>query len=215
MELLVALVAATLALTALRAAWRRVRRPSGPVPIVELGPGPAHVHARVRADETARAPITGREAVAWSVVVEEERGALGWRPVLQLASSVPFTLEDQTGRVRVDASGKALELDLEERRGKGGPFRPLPAAVGRLMRRHGRGTQGVLFEKGFRWRERVLLVGAEVYARGQAQATPREDVRAVSVREGRGASPFKGYRSLEDELVIAGSEHSPVQIIEG
>lgn len=174
------------------------------VAIDSVRPGWVEVAGQVKglqrdAGALCRAPISGREAVAWRVLIEQETGVRGWEPVVDLRDGVDFELDDGSGRIRVCAASSPLSLDVGERRGKGGPFAPPPAIVEQLIARH-RNPHGVLFHKGFRWREWVIEDGRQVRVNGWVKAVPGD--RAV------------GYRRVDDELVLAGADNRPLEVID-
>jgi hypothetical protein len=178
----------------------RLRRATSTrTPIATLAPGLATVHGRVTGPAERRAPISGRTGVGFRVLIEQERGVSGWVSVLDLVEFADFELCDRSGAIRVQASSSIIDMDVGEHGGVGGPFRPLPARVVELIesRVH---LHGVLFHKGFRWREWVLEPDREVGVRGQVVAIPTDQ-------------PV-GYRDLAHTLVLAGGTHFPLVIHE-
>lgn len=180
------------------------RRADRPVrTIASLTPGWAEVRGlarggAARGGEAKFAPISGRPGLGWRVLVEQELG-VGWVTVVELSEFGDFELEDHSGSIRVRAADCPITLEVAELRGRGGPFSPPPASVERLIV----GTtdpHGVLFHKGFRWREWVLEDGREIVVRGRVVSEPGE--RSL------------GYRRLSDELVLAGGAAAPLVVVE-
>ncbi|NVB38924.1 hypothetical protein G6O69_13870 [Pseudenhygromyxa sp. WMMC2535] len=171
--------------------------------IAELRPGWAEVRGRalvpVHVTATTTAPISGREGIGWRVVIEQESGVHGWQTIVRLSNFIDFELEDASGRITVCAANSPVALEAGETRGRGGPFDPLPRAVQRLIIDRA-SAQGVLFHKGFRWREWVLEAGRVVRVRGRVIQMPGE----ISV----------SYRALGERLVLAGGAQHPVEICE-
>lgn len=176
----------------------RPRRERPARAIASLTPGWAEVRGLARGGEVKLAPISGRRGLGWRVVVEQELG-IGWVMVVERSEFDDFELEDHSGTIRVRASDSPITLEVAEVRGRGGPFSPPPASVERLI---GTATdpQGVLFHKGFRWREWVLEDGREIIVRGRVVNEPGE--RSL------------GYRRLSDELVLAGAAAAPLVVVE-
>jgi hypothetical protein len=170
--------------------------------IASLTPGWAEVRGLARAGarrgEIKCAPISGRSGLGWRVVVEQELG-IGWVMVVEDSEFGDFELEDHSGSIRVRAADSPITLEVAELRGRGGPFSPPPASVERLIV-GATDPQGVLFHKGFRWREWVLEDGREIIVRGRVVSEPGEH--------------SLGYRRLSDELVLAGGVESPLVVVE-
>ncbi|MFV8752505.1 GIDE domain-containing protein [Nannocystaceae bacterium ST9] len=178
----------------------RLRRATSTrTPIGALGPGRADVHGRAAGPAELRAPISGRTGIGFRLLIEQEQGVRGWVAVVDHAEFADFELRDRSGVIRVQASTSIIDLDVGERGGMGGPFRPLPASVVQLIATRVP-VQGVLFHKGFRWREWVLEPDREVRVRGQVVAIPSEQ-------------PI-GYRELGHALVLAGGNGRPLEILD-
>jgi hypothetical protein len=179
---------------------RRAERPVRT--IASLTPGWADVRGLARGGqsygETKYAPISGRPGLGWRVLVEQEAG-VGWVTVVELSEFGDFDLEDDSGSIRVRASDSPITLEVAELRGRGGPFSPPPASVERLIA-GATDPQGVLFHKGFRWREWVLEDGREIVVRGRVVSEPGDS--------------SLGYRRLSDELVLAGGAAAPLVVVE-
>ncbi len=176
----------------------RLRRASAArTPIAALGLGRADVHGRAAGPAELCAPISGRKGIGFRLLIEQEQGVRGWVAVLDLAEFADFELCDRSGVIRVQASSSIIDMDVGERGGKGGPFRPLPDAVVHLIAARVP-MRGVLFHKGFRWREWVLEPDREVRVCGQVVAIPSEQTL--------------GYRGLGQSMVLAGCTGHPLVI---
>lgn len=183
----------------LRTALVRLRRGrAARTPIAALGPGPASVEGRVAGSADLLAPISGRAAIGYRLLIERETGVRGWVAVVERSEFGDFELCDSSGVIRVRASCSTTELEVAERGGEGGPFRPLPAEVVRLIAAR-MPVQGVLFHKGFRWREWVLEPDREVRVRGSVVSVASE------------AEPV-GYREFGRALVLGGGAGAPLEI---
>lgn len=190
-----------------RYVWRLARGRGGPTKsrVGDIEPGWVELRGIVRAAPSLRSPLSGREVVGYSVEVEEERGVTAWDRVIDVCRVGDFELEDESGRVSVRASRSDVELDLKERRGRGGPFRALPKRVVRLLHRHQRPVAGVLFARAFRWREHLLENGQRVRLRGWVG---EDEVERLS-NDGLLGS----YRSVGRRYVVMGRGDRPVQLV--
>lgn len=172
--------------------------------IASLRPGWAEVRGRVRAQvveaagQPGRAPISGRACLGWAVRVEQEAGAYGWETVVEREEIGDFELEDETGTIAVRAANSPIVVGVAEQRGSAGPFDPPPVQVVRMIAETGRRPRGVLFNKGYRWREWVLVDGGEIVVRGRVVSEPGD----------RGV----GYRRMSEVLVLAGGVSRPLEL---
>ena len=175
------------------------RRPARPTQsIASLTTGWAEVRGQARGGGDRFAPISGRQGLGWRVVVEQESG-LGWVTIVDRSEFDNFEVEDATGTIRVRASDSPINLEVAELRGKGGPFSPPPASIERLIDGAVE-MHGVMYHKGFRWREWVLEDGHEVVVRGRVIS----EVGDSSL----------GYRKLSEELVLAGGTARPLEVVD-
>ncbi len=185
-------------MTAVVVRLRRSTQPLGPA-IASLRPGWVDVQGLVQGSGLVRAPISGREGVGWRVLIEQEQGMRGWVTVVDTFEFTDFALADASGAIAVKAAGSPITLEVGERGGRGGPFNPLPAAVQSLI--HAQvPVHGVLFHKGFRWREWVLEAGEAVQVRGHVVSLPGEQ--------------GVGYRRFDEVLVLIGAGSRPLEIAE-
>lgn len=181
------------------------RRGRGPVsPIASLGQIGRLVRTVVEGELVGRAehvaPISGRPAIGYRLLIERESGVRGWEPVHEDVGFGEFELRDASGSIRVRPCSGALELGVGEYGGEGGPFRPLPDVVERLVAAR-MAVHGVLFHVGVRWREWVLEPGALVWIRGSVVSEPCEHETV-------------GYRQLGRKLVLTGCAAAPLEIYE-
>jgi hypothetical protein len=208
--IVVAAVGSLAGLGALRAARAsRPRRSPDRGPIRGLRGGFVEIEGEVRGEGAREAPLSGCAALAWWIVIEEERGPLSWRRLLTLHDAVEFTIRDASGSIAVSPAGPVLQPDLPELRGYAGPFDPIPAQVQTLLRAHPHETHGVLFGRAFRWREQVLVAGQTVRARGWVDRRPSDATRGDHLgREYEG-----GYRGLDETLVWVDGPTGSLQLL--
>lgn len=178
--------------------WLR-RRGQVPSPIATLAPGRVLVEGQAEGAAEYVAPISGRSAIGFRLLIERESGMRGWQTVHDHVEFGSFELRDASGAILVRACRDALELGVGEHGGEGGPFRPLPQPIVDLVPLSV-SVQGVLFHHvGIRWREWVLEPGASVWMRGSVVSELREHVTV-------------GYRELGRELVLTGGAAAPLEI---
>ncbi len=180
--------------------------------VAQARPGEVTLVGTVRqVGEPVRAPISGARAVGYWSRVDEEKSLWGWSPAVQMRALTTFELEDDTGRIRVEVDASQVAAMLRGSAGRSGPFKAAPGVVVHLLRRHGRGVQGVIFQKAYRWREQVLLDGARVRVRGQViEVAPHEGAGGGG---GRPAGDFGAYRDAPVGLRVTGSRGAPVVIV--
>lgn len=144
---------------------------------------PARVEGRLKyAGEPVEAPLSGRRCAFYAVKVEIHVEGKGWMPLIQEERGTDFWLEDETGKVYVEAgAGKIVATDdaglhsdmLKPERAKNAEA---------FLARHGHkvgGELGLGTENRYRFFEGVLEEGETVNARG------------IGVHE---ADPKGGYR---------------------
>ncbi len=193
--------------------WAVIRRAPGTVEacrVSDVRDGLVEVEGELDACGELRAPISGRSVAAWEVVVEQEEGLFSWRPVVLVSSSESLAVVDASGRIELAVAPEQLRVSGPSLSGRAGPFLAPPPAVLRLLRRRGCDPRGVIFCRGFRWRERVLRPGDHVRVCGVAQWTTVTPSSAVEARSEHGATG--GYRGLEMNAVLRAHEGQPVQI---
>jgi len=115
-------------------------------PISSLPMGRVRFHGKVHADKLTKSPLTSTPCVYWRTEVHRGASILGFETEWNSASdedSVPFFLEDKSGRVALDARGAELDLKptfekiasegfgqfRQKYWGEGDPFTALPGQV--------------------------------------------------------------------------------------
>jgi E3 ubiquitin ligase len=115
-------------------------------PIASLPMGRVRFHGKVSADKPTKSPLTSTPCVYWRTEVERGTSILGVRTGGNSASdedSVPFVLEDKSGRVALNPRGAKLDLKPAFDRissesfapmrkqlfGEGDPFMALPGQI--------------------------------------------------------------------------------------
>jgi hypothetical protein len=81
------------------------------VSIRSMPMGLVHFHGKAWGENTLQSPVTHTPCFFYKVVIDrldDENGR--WRPCMTDTNGVEFFLQDQTGRVRIDAHGAVLDL---------------------------------------------------------------------------------------------------------
>jgi E3 Ubiquitin ligase len=194
-----------------RVVRRRVRGPRAPRVTIALAPEGQRVElvGVVQPAETLEAPLTGRACVHYEVEIDGERSAMyaptyrargpfgagssGRGGVVREVRSVPFAIEDETGRALIDPGHARFTIAISER------SMTLAAPTARqqaLLRSHGMYGRENLF------REAILEVGTRVAVIGTAVREPDPD----------GAAHVTGYRDAPTRLRLGGSTQHPLEI---
>jgi hypothetical protein len=132
-----------------------------------------------------RAPLTGRDCVYYIAKVDQHYNTgktSGWKNIIKEERGVPFLLQDPTGRAIVDPTGAEIALDFDNR-STSGTFDDATQIEEDFLERHGKKSQGWVFNKGLRYREAVIHVGERVAVLGEGVREPDPD-----------APPADGYR---------------------
>lgn len=144
--------------------WRLPTTRTGSLPLR----GQVEVTGRV-GGEAVQSPITDTACVFWRVEVEEDQGRRGWVTVLERQSEGEFTVDDGSGRVRVEPAGTRLDLRVDSSQAEG-LFEELTPWTRGALERLGVQTEGWLGgARRLRVRERYLAPGDRVVVLGQVQ----------------------------------------------
>jgi hypothetical protein len=152
-----------------------VRTPTSPAG--EVAPGPAEVVGAVEAEgPLERGPFSGDEATYGRWTVEELRKSgkrRAWRVVEEGHVGGPFRVRDPSGAVRVDPEDAEGDLEVTWA-AESGFGRDPPEQVARFLAARGRSFEGIFgMNLRMRYRERLLVPGAQVYVLGTAAPDPR------------------------------------------
>jgi len=138
--------------------------------------------------ETIRAPLSGRACVFYEIRVQEwmQQTHGYWRETVHELRGVPFTLEDDSGRVQIDPAGARAELETDKST-RSGPMDDATPVEEAFLERHHLSSKGFFANKQIRYRECAVEVGDTIAVTGTA------------AREG-------------DALCIAGTQSLPLLI---
>ena len=188
----------------------RLARTLREAPRVDIRAMPEGARARVVGTVTAhgatlRAPLTGRACVAYVAQVEE-RISTGktsyWTNRIHEVKSVPFAIDDGTGRAIVDPGAAQLLVEMDATT-KSGAFDDATPIEADFLRRHGMASTGWFFNKTLRYVEGVIEPGERVAVLGQAVREPDPDA----------AGQVTGYRdALPTRPRIGGTPAQPILV---
>ena len=124
---------------------------------------------RVRDGRKLTAPLSGRECVFYEVVVAERvhNGKHShWKERIHDVDQVDFDVDDGTGTVHVRTTNMKQIAAVDERQSSGFLDDATPELEA-YLKRHGTGSEGILFNKSMRYREGIFAVGEHVAICGQ------------------------------------------------
>lgn len=173
---LVLMLAGAFSAAALRFRRRARFVEANPVgPIARLAEGPAAVSGQVvEAGPTLVAPLSGRPCVYYRLHVQERRGGR-LATVVDDSGTVPFAVDDGTGRAHVELGRTSPRLDP---RPDASPTKvPSSPPEDRLARRYGLTTRGWSAGSSLRFRETIVAPGDRLYVLGRATIETGRRVR--------------------------------------
>lgn len=177
----------------IRRAFKQAKR----VSIAEARSGEiVKIVGRVRPiGDLLRAPLTDRPCVFFEATVEEYRssGKSGsWVQIVRDTEAVDFLVEDGTGRALVQTVSMKV-LPVKDTELRSGFLNDASAKLEAFLAKHGRSSQGWLFNKSLRYKEGVFEPGETVSILGQVRWEHDPDpVEAGS-----------GYRDSPKRLVVS------------
>jgi len=141
-----------------------------------------------------QAPLSGRACVLYEVLVEEQPTGTGsgtWRTLIRETNAVDFLLDDATGRAIVHTRPIRVhaERDLAY---DSGFLNDATPALEAFLEKHGRTSEGWVFNKRLRYSEGVLEAGQIVAALGEAGWERDPDPSCAG----------DGYRDVPKRLVL-------------
>lgn len=153
------------------------------------------------------APLSGRPCVYYDVRVQRHRG-LETSDFFELEHeliaerrTVPFVLDDGTGRAIIDAShgDVGIGVDLERWSDINDPLTPQEEA---FLARHGESKRGLILGKKLRFAESIIEVGERIAVVGTAVREPDPD-----------APPSEAYRGAPaTRPVLTGTRRDPLLV---
>jgi hypothetical protein len=150
------------------------------------------------------APLTGRPCAYYEAIVEEYRstGKRGsWYPVIREQQGQDFLLDDGQGTARVIMAHASVAL-VKDTHFRSGLFQDATPVLEQFLARHGRQSQGWLFNKNLRYREGAIEAGELVAVCGAGVHEPDPDPRAAS----------GGYREQAMRLVLTARPDAPLYV---
>jgi hypothetical protein len=150
------------------------------------------------------APFTGRACAYYEAVVEEYRssGRSGsWYRVIVERQGQDFLVDDGQGTARVSMGNATVAL-VKDAHFRSGLFQDASPVLEDFLARHGRSSQGWLFNKNLRYREGVIEAGELVAVCGQGRHEPDPDPRSAT----------GGYRDTAARLVLSAPPAMPLYV---
>jgi hypothetical protein len=162
----------------------RLLAEAAPTAANALDEGLHEVAGRLVAEGEILAPLTGRPAVFYRLLLEQRRRNR-WETVLDQRDGVPSAVEDDTGRVALLLANADVVVSAADRI-RTGIYTVPSAELDTLLARV---ATPIVAPAGpfLRWREEILLPGDRVFAVGNAQPEPDAEgppVWALHAQEG-------------------------------
>ena len=152
-------------------------------------------------DEPMPAPLSERSCAAFEVVVHQKRDK-SWYRIVREVQTRRFAVRDDTGVAHIDPGHAQLVIALDSH-SQSGTFDDATPAEESFLQRHGRASQGLLFNKRLRYREGVLEAGEEVAVLGYGVCEPDPDAVGAA----------RGYREgPQMRVVMSGNSKVPLVI---
>ncbi len=185
---------------------RRTLRNAQTVAVSEFQPGTAAklVGRLSHTGQTLTAPLSGRSCAYYQVTVEEYRsnGKSGsWYTVVDESEGAGFLLQDDSGQALVHLQAAKVVV-VKDSHSKSGTFDDATEAEEAFLQRHGKKSQGWVFNKKLRYREGVLEEGETVAVFGHGEWDANPDPSA----------PGAGYRGTSKRLVMRTNAQSPLYV---
>ena len=145
--------------------------------IEDLTDGPCEVSGRIRAEKRLlRSPLKGSKCVCYHFLVEEYVSSnsggkrLGrWHTYIEDQVPSVFSVNDDTGIVDVQFDEAEVHLGVTGRI-ESGAYNDPPKRIQKLLNeRYDKDTQGFLYNKKLRYKERILVEGEQIYIFGDAK----------------------------------------------
>jgi hypothetical protein len=143
----------------------RLLAEAAPTPVNALEEGLHEVAGRLAADDTLRAPLTGRPCLFYRLLLEQRRRNR-WEPVLDQKESTFTRLLDETGEVALTLDDADVVVSSPDRV-RTGIFSVPSAELSELLSRVAAPTTPPAGPF-LRWREEILVPGDRVFAVGTA-----------------------------------------------
>lgn len=143
------------------------------VPIHAVSAGAvARIEGKVRVlGEPLRAPFSGRFCVFYEAIVEERRSngkSSSWVTIIREVQANDFLLDDGTALARVESAGLRVVAVKDSER-TSGVLNDASADLEAFLAKHGRKSQGWVFNKTLRYREGVFEPGERVTVLGSVR----------------------------------------------
>ena len=186
-----------------RSRYRMHRVPAGTAREVQ-DRQPVRLRGRVEVDEARpllRAPLSGRECVAYRVNVTQQEGRSMPALIIDRYETVAFWVQDATGRAYV--RGDAICWPEMKTLADVNAFSEVSEPFERYLRQFGHRSRGLVFTRPTEFEEGVILPGDEVVVAGLGaidRSMPSE-VRESSYRQDAGCPVVEAFD--DGELLVS------------
>lgn len=150
------------------------------------------------------APLTGRACAYYEAIVEEYRssGRSGsWYTIISEKQGHDFLIDDGQGTARVSMHGASVAL-VKDAHFRSGMFQDATPVLEQFLARHGRSSQGWVFNKKLRYREGVIEPGELVAVCGKGSREPDPSPHAAT----------GGYRDTPTRLLLSAAPAMPLYV---
>lgn len=160
--------------------------------------------------EALQAPLTGRPCVYFVATLEQrvQHGKTSsWRTIVTETRTVPFGIQDDSGRALIDPTGARMSLDFDNKSTSGTFDNPTPAEQGFLDRHRQSGTTFV-FNRHLRYREAIIGVDEPIAILGSGVREPDPDAPPAEAYRGETPTRLRLTSSPAYPLVISDSRET-------
>jgi COMPASS component SWD3 len=136
--------------------------------ISELTDGFREIKGRiVKGDKKLHSPMSGKQCVYYAFTVTESNDDSS-KEIISEKKSTRCYLDDGTGTAAIELDGAELVLDIDHH-DKSGTFNSASPELEKILKRYGKSSKGLLFNKELKYEETILEAGDELYVLGPAQ----------------------------------------------
>ena len=114
-----------------------------------------------------RSPMAGKQCVYYTFTVTESGGDNS-KEIISDKKSTRCYLDDGTGTAAIELDEAELVLDVDHH-DKSGTFNSASPKLEAILKRYGKSSKGLLFNKELKYEETILEVGDELYVLGPAK----------------------------------------------
>ena len=121
----------------------------------------------VKGDKKLHSPMSGKQCVYYTFTVTESHDDSS-KEIISEKKSTRCYLDDGTGTAAIELDRAELVLDVDHH-DKSGTFNSASPELEKILKRYGKSSKGLLFNKELKYEETILEAGDELYVLGPAQ----------------------------------------------